>query len=153
MPTVLRQHDIPESLRSRSTLKADYIDLFTVAIEEAPDRSPEQWARATVEDVAGLGGQFLWRVILGLRLGGRSSPEHIGGWRVGDHGDGWIRLEAASWFMTAQVIVQVDEGRLAVATLVRYDRPFAALVWLPTSIVHRRALPHLLQSAVERASG
>jgi hypothetical protein len=42
---------------SLSTLaKPDYVDLFTVTTSAAADRSPEQWARAGVEDAAGSQG-------------------------------------------------------------------------------------------------
>src|SRR5437764_118970 len=83
--TVLRQRNVPEAIRSLSTLaKPDYVDLFTVATVAAADRSPEQWARAAIEDAAGLAGQFIWRVVLGLRLERRPSLDHVGGWKIGD---------------------------------------------------------------------
>jgi hypothetical protein len=149
MPTVVQQRNVPEAIRSLSTLpKPDYVDLFTVTTSAAADRSPEQWARAGVEDAAGLAGQFVWRVLLGLRLGRRPSPDHVGGWKIGDRGDSWIRLEAASWFLTAQIVVQVDGGQVSVATFIQYDRRMAALVWPPLSIGHRQAMPGLLRRAV-----
>ena len=59
--TVLRQRNVPEAILSLSTLaKPDYVDLFTVTTSAAADRSPEQWARAAIEDAAGLAGQFIW---------------------------------------------------------------------------------------------
>src|SRR4029077_4185002 len=46
VPTVLQQRNVPEAMRSLSTLaKPDYVDLFTVTAGAAADRSPEQWAR------------------------------------------------------------------------------------------------------------
>lgn len=57
VPTVLQQRNVPEAMRSLSTLaKPDYVDLFTVTTSAAADRSPEQWARAGVEDAAGSRG-------------------------------------------------------------------------------------------------
>jgi hypothetical protein len=47
--------------------------------------------------------------------------------------------------MTAQIVVQVDDDQLSVATFIGYDRPIAALVWPPVSIVHRHAMPGLLR--------
>ena len=124
--TVLRQRNVPGAIRSLSTLaKPDYVDLFTVATVAAADRSPEQWARAAIEDAAGLAGQFIWRVVLGLRLEQRPSLDHVGGWKIGDRDDNWVRLEAASW--------------VSVATFIRYDRPMAAVIWPPLSIGHRQA--------------
>lgn len=151
MTTVLQQRNVPDAIRSLSTLDSpDYVDLFTVTTREAAEKSPEQWARAGVEDAAGLAGQFVWRVLLGLRLERRSSPDHVGGWRIADRGDSWIRLEAASWFLTAHIVVHVDDGEVSVATFIRYDRPIAALVWPPVSIGHRQAMPGLLRNAVRR---
>ena len=149
--TVLRQRNVPEAIRSLSTLaKPDYVDLFTVATVAAADRSPEQWARAAIEDAAGLAGQFIWRVVLGLRLERRPSLDHVGGWKIGDRDDNWVRLEAASWFLTAQMVVQVDPEQVSVATFIRYDRPMPALVWPPLSNIHRPAMPGLLHLARER---
>jgi len=119
--TVLRQRNVPEAIRSLSTLaKPDYVDLFTVATVAAADRSPEQWARPAIEDAA-VAGQFIWRVVLGLRLERRPSLDHVGGWKIGDRDDNWIRLEAASWFLTAQIVVQVDPEQVSVATFIRND--------------------------------
>src|SRR5262245_27363598 len=101
-----RQHDVPEAIRRVSAMaRPDYVDLFTVAANGAGETSPEQWTRAAVEDTAGRGGQFVWRVLCGLRLEPRASPHHVGGWQLGDRGDRWLRLEAVSWFMTAHLVV------------------------------------------------
>lgn len=146
---VFEQPDVPETILSLSKLdRPDYVDLFAVTTSEAGKRSPEQWARDAIEDAVGLGGQFVWRVLLGLRLERRSSPDHVGGWKIAARGDRCIRLEAASWFLTAHIVVQVDDGQVSVATFIRYDRPIAALVWPPLSIGHRRAMPGLLRHAV-----
>jgi hypothetical protein len=149
MPTVFQQRNVPEAIRSLSTLASpDYVDLFTVPTDGAAGGSPEQWARAAVEDAAGLGGQFVWRVLCGLRLERRPSPAYVGGWKIADRGDSWIRLEAASWFMTAHIVVQVYDGQLSVATFIRYDRSMAALVWPPLSAGHRLLMPGLLRQTV-----
>src|SRR5947209_423047 len=132
MPTVVQQCPVPQAVRSLSTLsKQDYVDLFTITTGAAADGSPEEWARAGVDDAAGLGGQFAWRIVLGLRLASRSSPDHIAGWAIVDRGDGRIVLEAASWCMTAQIVVRTDDRHVSFATFIRYDLPIAALVWAP----------------------
>jgi len=75
MPIVFQQHDVPAVIRPRSSLaRVDYVDLFTVVTDGAAGASPEQWARAGLEDAAGLAGQFVWRVLCGLRLERRPSP-------------------------------------------------------------------------------
>src|SRR5262245_40476571 len=153
MPTAVRERNVPESIRSLTTLAhPDYVDLFAIETKSAARRSPEQWARAGVEEAAGFGGQLVWRVLLGLRLESRSSPDLVGGWRIAGRGDCWVRLEAASWFITAELVVHVDEGRVSVATFIRYDRLMAALVWPALSIGHRRAMPGLLRHAVKTSA-
>ncbi len=150
MPTVRQQRNVPEAVRSLSTLaKQDYVDLFTVTTSVAGDGSPEQWARAGVDHAAGVAGQFIWRVLLGLRLEGGSSPEHVAGWKIVDRGEGSIVLEASSWFLTAQLVVQVGDGEVSVATFIRYDRPIATVIWTPLSAGHRQAMPGFLRSAVK----
>jgi len=74
----------------------------------------------------------------------------VGGWKIGDRDDNWVRLEAASWFLTAQIVVQVDPEQVSVATFIRYDRPMAAVICPPLSIGHRQAMPGLLRLARER---
>lgn len=150
MLAVAQHRDVPEAIRSLSAMESpDYVDAFTVA-SAVTDKSPEQWARAAVEGVSPWGRLVAWRVLCGLRLESQPSPEHLAGWRIADRGDGWIRMEASSWFMTAHIVFHVDVGRVSFATFVRYDNPVAALVWPAVSIVHRRAVPDLLRHAVKR---
>jgi hypothetical protein len=154
MPSVSQQRNIPEVIRSLSSMESpDYIDLFTVMTEGAADATPEQWCRTAIEDVAGLGGQFIWRGVLGLRLKSRPSTERVGGWRIADRGEDWVRLEASSWFLTAHLVTHLDPDHLSVGTFIRYDRPIAALIWVPASAVHRRKMPGLLRQTVRLRAG
>ena len=149
--TVLQQRNVPEAIRSLSTIDSpDYVDLFTATASDATDKSPEQWARATVEGVAPWARFVAWRVLCGLRVEPLPSPDSLAGWKIADRGDRWIRMEASSSFMTAHIVFHVDEKRVSFATFVRYDRPMAALVWPSVSIIHRRAVPGLLRHAVKR---
>jgi hypothetical protein len=155
MSAVVGAHNIPAAIRSLDTLtNPDYADMFTAITSRATDKSPEQWARAVLED-APLARRFAfipWRVLLGLRLGPGHSPDYVHGWKIADRGDSWVRVEAASWFMTAHAVVHIDEGRLCGALFVRYDRPVAALVWPPISIIHRQAMPVILRQALRAHS-
>ncbi len=147
MSTLVKQGEVHESTRLLSTMdRPDYIDFFMAATGDAATASPEQWARTAIEGAAGLGGQFIWRVVLGLRL--QQVPNHVGGWRIGDQGDSWIRLEAVSWSMTAHIVIQVEDQQVSVATFIRYDRAFASLIWPPASVIHRRLMPGLLRHTV-----
>ncbi len=125
----------------------DYADLF-VMTGDVPGDSPERWARAMFDDVAGLTGQLIWRGILRLRLAPRAAPGHIAGWRIADANDLWVRLEARGPLVSGQLVVEVGEGKVSLATTVRYDRPPAAWIWSRLSAVHRRKAPALLCEAL-----
>jgi hypothetical protein len=149
--TVVQQRNVSDEIRSLSTMDSpDYVDLFTATASGAADKSPEQWARATVEGVSPWARFVAWRVLCGLRLESRPSPDYLAGWKIADRGDGWIRIEASSWFMSAHIVFHVDGERVSFATFVRYDSPMAALVWPAVSVIHRRAVPDLLRHAVKR---
>jgi hypothetical protein len=146
---VVGLRDVPEGIGRVNTLaNPDYVDVFTIASREAKDYSPEEWARAALENTpTGRSAPFLWRFI-GLRLGPRPSSQHVQGWTITGRGEGWIRAEAASWFMTTNAVVKVDDGQVSFALFVRYDRPIAAMLWPPISVIHRRAMPRLLHQAL-----
>ena len=99
----------------------------------------------------GRSAPILWR-LLGLRLGPRPSPDHVQGWTIADRGASWIRLETSSWFMTAHAVAHVADEQLSLALFLRYDRPIAALIWAPVSVLHRRAVPVMLHQAVKAAA-
>jgi hypothetical protein len=45
-------------------------------------------------------------------------------------------------------VLEETPRRVSLALFLRYDRPIAALIWAPVSVVHRRALPKLLEQGV-----
>jgi len=146
--TVVGLHNVPAAIRAIDTLvHPDYVDLFTASTSTAPDRSPEEWARAVLEETpASRAAPRLWR-LLGLRLGPRPSPDHVQGWRIAARGDDWIRFETASWYMTAHAVVRVAAGTVSLALFLRFDRRIAALIWAPVSVMHRRGVPVMLRQA------
>lgn len=151
--TVVKERNVPEAIRSLSNMDSpDYASLFTATTAQAADRSPEEWARAIVAGVPAASRLIVWRAICGLRLDPGASADHIAGWRIADRGETWLRAEAASSFLTAHIVFQVDDRQLSFATFVRYDRPRAAVVWPPVAVVHHRAVPYLLRTAVRRVS-
>jgi hypothetical protein len=149
--TVRWNRNIPEAICALDTLAApDYTDIVTATVSKTSGRTPEQWLRTMLEGVPRgllLVVPVIQRVALGLRLQMRPSPEHAVGWKIADRGEDYVRIEAASWFLTGHVIVHVDDGQLSFATFVRYDRPFAALVWPPVSLIHRQVALALVRSA------
>ncbi|GIH73915.1 hypothetical protein [Planobispora longispora] len=142
---------IPESVRALSSLPGiDYADRFTLSTDL--DASPERWARAMFGDVPSPGELLIWRGLLGLRLSPGRSPATVAGWLIGGRGDGWIRLEAASWFLSCNLLVQTAGGRVSLTTFLRYDRRLGHGVWPPLSAVHRRLAPGLLRGAAARVA-
>jgi hypothetical protein len=144
-PTTVREHPVPPEMLALTPLaEPDYVDVFTLS-GGIPERTPEEWARVMIDKVAGLGGQFIWRVLLGLRL--QSAPERVGGWALAARGADHVRLEAKSPLMTAHLVVRADAERVTLATVIRYDSRPAALVWGPLSAVHRALVPGLMRDA------
>jgi hypothetical protein len=140
---------IPDTIRTLSSLAhVDYVDRFTLTTDA--DATPERWARAMFGDVPSAGEQLIWRGLLGLRLSRGRSPQTVGGWRIAGRGAGWIRLEAASWFLTGNLLVDTAEGEVSLTTFVRYDRRVGRIVWPPLSAVHRRLVPGVLREAAAR---
>ena len=153
-PTVVQRPSVPDAIHALANMtRPNYVDLFTVPAGETTEKSPEQWARVALEDASPTGRFIVFQVLCGLRLDTRPSHDRVAGWRIADRGDNWIRLEAASWFMTAHAVVLVEDDQVSVALFVRYDRPLGALLWPPISIGHRRAMPGLLIHAARRMTG
>jgi hypothetical protein len=141
--------NIPESVRALSSLPdIDYADRFTLSTDA--DATPEQWARAIFGNVPSVGERLIWRGLLGIRLSRGRSPATVAGWRIAERGENWIRLEAASWFLTGNLLVQATDGRVSLGTFLRYDRRLGHAVWPPLSAIHRRLVPGLLHDAAAR---
>jgi hypothetical protein len=126
-------------------MPVDYADHFTLATPA--EATPEQWARAMFGNVPSPAEILIWRVLLGLRLSRGRSPHTVAGWRIGDRGDDWIRLEAASWFLSASLTVRTGAGQVGLRTALHYDRPIGRVVWPPLAAVHRRLVPGVLRTA------
>ncbi|MGH8883335.1 MAG: hypothetical protein ACRD0P_39345 [Stackebrandtia sp.] len=147
-PVAFQQYDIPESTTSRRVLgDYDYADKFVLPTAAAELGSPEQWAWAAFDDVAGAQGRFLWRWVLGLRLARRSAPGHIAGWKIADRGDGWVTVAARSWMLTGNLLVEVEKDSVSVSTFVRFERAIGSRVWAALAGMHRRVAPGLLPDA------
>ncbi len=142
--------EVPDAIRSLGALaNTDYADIVTAPINETPE--PEQLIHAALKGVPrGLLFfiPFVQRVFLGLRLKLRPSPDRLLGWKIADRGENWMRIEAASWFLTGHVVMHFDEGQLSFASFIRYDRRIAAFVWPPISLIHRQVALALVRSAI-----
>jgi hypothetical protein len=141
--------NLPREIGRLATLEGvDYADCVVATTSDATERTPEEWARAVMEDTpTGRSAPALWRLI-GLRLGPMPSPDHVQGWRIADRGDDWIRAETAAWYMTAQAVVRVAQDQVSLALFLRFDRAVAGVIWLPVGVLHRRGVPAMLRQAV-----
>lgn len=73
----------------------------------------------------------------GLRLEPKGKDRFLG-WEVSAKSEDWIRLQAASWFLSAEIAFKVEDA-LQVGCFLRYERRLGALVWPPASLIHRQA--------------
>ncbi|WP_063060070.1 hypothetical protein [Nocardia sienata] len=147
-PAARQQHEIDESIRAHSGMVVyDYADQFTIDTSHAASATPEEWARTVLGEVAGARGQFVWRVVLGLRLRRRSAAGQVAGWPIVERGATWITLEARSWLLSGRLVVEVADGTASVGTFIHYERPMGGRVWGAVSPGHRRFVPVLLTEA------
>ncbi|MFH9732399.1 DUF2867 domain-containing protein [Streptomyces sp. NPDC017260] len=138
--------NVPEAVRALSSLPAiDYADHFSQPTSTVA--TPEEWARAMFGNVPGAAQRLIWRGLLGLRLSRGRSPDTVAGWRIAGRGEDWIRLEAASWFLSGNLVVGTAGGRVSLATFLHYGRPLGHAVWPPLSAIHRCLASGLLPAA------
>jgi hypothetical protein len=149
--TVCWRREVPEAICSLGALAdSDYADIVTATVDEMPT-DPDQFVQAVLKTLPRgllIFIPFVQRVFLGLRLQLRPSPDRLLGWKIAERGENWIRIEAASWFLTCHVVMHADEGVLSLASFIRYDRRLAAFVWPPVSLVHRQVALALVRSAI-----
>lgn len=147
--------EAPASSRALATMPhPDYTDVFTGTLHAPFDMPPDRWVRGLLRTVPRHGRLFLGavlavqRLVLGLRLPRRPTPDGLLGWTVTGRGDDWLRLDAASPMMRGQLVFRADGRQLSVATFVRYERRRARVIWPPVSILHRAVGLALIRYAV-----
>lgn len=143
----------PSVLARAALTRVDYADYFAIGRVDGATVTPEQWSRAMFGDIPNVAERFIWQGLLQLRLAPGRSRATVAGWRVGARGEDWIRLEADSWALAANLIVRDDGSTVSLATLVRYDRRFGGVVWRVLSAVHRRLTPGILRGAASAVTG
>jgi hypothetical protein len=129
----------------------DFACAYRVVIAPGDNRSPEQWARAVWEEAPAPLRWFMlagWRLVLGLRLGPRHSPDHVLGWRIVDRGPDETVCQLRSGFLNAHNMFRKAGGTLVWSTFVTYERPIARVIWPPASLLHRL----LVRIALRRAA-
>jgi Protein of unknown function (DUF2867) len=146
-----RAHRVDVTEKTTVPEAPDFASAFEVAISQANDRSPEDWARTIFEQGPPALRSFVligWRFVLGLHLAPGGTPDQIAGWRVVDRQLDAITLEARSRLMTARKVVRIKSSQLLVTTFVQYDRPAARVLWPMVVPIHHRTEPLLLAHAV-----
>ncbi|NKY56350.1 hypothetical protein HGA15_09320 [Nocardia flavorosea] len=124
-----------------------YADQFVLPTKADATGTPEEWAHVALGEVAGRGGQLIWRGLLGLRLARRSAPEQVAGWPIVERGDTWITLAAPSWMLTGNLVFEVGAESVSLVTFIRYERPIGKWIWTRAARAHRRLAPGLLADA------
>jgi hypothetical protein len=129
----------------------DYADAFAVRVDVPDGRTAEEWLRVGLEQAPVV---LRWvilaahRHVLRFRLGPRSSPQHVLGWRIAESTPEVVRLTAAGPLIDG-VIVARKPGptSLLFTTCVYYRRPSARPVWRLLRPVHRGVARYLLARA------
>jgi hypothetical protein len=131
----------------------DYADAFEIALPQADTRSPESLVKAAFDGTDWMPlVMVVHRRVLRFRLGPRSSPDHIFGWRVAARESDAIRLEAYGPLIRGIIIARRDLTSTAVlTTYVTYVRRGPArVIWTLVGPLHRGIAPRLLERAARR---
>jgi Protein of unknown function (DUF2867) len=134
-------------------IDADYSDDVSMVVPAGDERSTEEWARAALEGGPTTLRLFIvagWRFVLWLRLGPRSSADHVLGWKIVGRQPDETVLELRSVLLTARLVFHADGTHIVWSTFVRYERRMAAVIWPPVAMLHRRIVPYALRRAGRR---
>ena len=134
----------------------DYADAFEVRVDEPDGRTPEEWARAGLEEAPVALRRLILvvhRHILRLRLDRRSDAHHVLAWPVTLSTADVVRLQACGPLIRGEIVGRRDDPTsLVLTTAVHLQRPAARLVWRAVAPLHRRVTRYLLAYAAERAT-
>jgi hypothetical protein len=147
----VRQIPVPAAARALSTLShIDYADAFLVEIRSARDRTPEQWARATLDQAPISMRTKLrsgWSAI-GLKLDTGGSARSVLGWQVRRSTPEFVLLGADSRIgMPGELLFQLQQHALLFATFVEHANPIARAIWAAVKPVHVPVVREVLEQA------
>jgi hypothetical protein len=150
-PTVT-QISLPADGRALSTLpRIDYEDAFRVS--GGIEHTPQQWARAVIDDAPPRvrARLFMGWLALGLQLGPPWSSRRVLGWRVARSEPGWLLLRANSWLgLRGELLFRREPDGLLFATLIQQRNPVARAVWARITGTHQHVVRSLLAHAANR---
>ena len=134
----------------------DYADAFEIRMPEPDTRTAEELGRFALEKAPWAIRWTIWiahRYLLRFRLGPRSSPEHILGWRILASEPGLIHLEAVSPLLRGVIVGRKPDPTCSViTTYVFYKRPVARFLMRIAGPLHRRIAPYLMERAAGSAN-
>jgi hypothetical protein len=128
----------------------DYADAFEIRLAAPDGRSAEAFTRDALDGApwpVRTTIRTAHRYVLRLRLGPRSSPAHLFGWKIVTSEPDVVQLEAVSPLLGRGVIVarRPDPTSAMVTTYVFFTRrATASAVWAMVAPVHRLVVPLLL---------
>jgi hypothetical protein len=73
------------------------------------------------------------------------SPDYVLGWKILSSSPAEIVIGVEGSLLTAQQVVEVQDGRVVHATVVRYKHPAARALWGVSAPIHVRTIPHLME--------
>jgi len=151
MPDGVRQVAMPPAARRISTLShVDYEDTFLVETGPAEPRTPEQWARAILEDahIVTRRALLLGWSSLGLRLSSERSDRFVLGWDVRRSTSSFALLAAGSRLgLQAELLFTLRPNAVLFCTFVQQENSIARAVWAGVEHVHLRVVPYILEQA------
>jgi len=150
-PGSARRVAVPAEARALSMLAhVDYADAFTVPAH-GPERTPEQWTRAVLEDAPLTAQRFLHRLLsaVGLQLGPIGADGFIVGWKMHRSTAEYVLLgtQGPRIGLRAELLFRPERQRLLWATFVQQDNVTARAAWAGMGVLHRRVVPYLLGRA------
>ena len=150
------QRTSPSTGSSVARPEHDFACAYEVVVATDDHRSSEQWARVAWEGASAPLRWFMlagWRLVLGLRLGPRHSPDHILGWRIVDRRPDETVCSLRSGFLTAYNMFRTVDSSFVWSTFITYQRPVARVIWPPVSVLHRVLVRIALQRAARSDEG
>jgi hypothetical protein len=128
----------------------NYTCTFEITVPQLDRRPAEDWLRRIIEDAPRPMRWFIlsgWIAALRLRLGPRPSPDHVLGWKILSATPAEVVIAVEGATLSANQVVQVQDGKVVHVTIVRYDRPAARLLWGVAAPIHSRVIPYLMDHA------
>lgn len=129
----------------------DYADSFAVELEAPDSHSPEQWARAALEQASPAVRRiirFAQAGVLRLDLRPRTDSGAVLGWAVVASTADTLHLRAVGPLLNGDIVGRrMSPQVVSLTTSLIFKRRLAGLLWILVGPVHRRVAGYLLRQA------